>query len=307
MSRELADVLARYRAEMTVAGRSALTLRIMDRTIADLHKFAGASDIRLITKDLIARYADHVGRDLQLQPRGKAEWMGRVKLFFRWAAGSGLILGDPGASLKLPLIRGRKFPPYLSREEIAALLDGIPTDTPEGLRDRAICELLYSTGLRSAEARRLTLSDINCADGTVTVLLGKGKKDRVVPIGRLALHWVDRYLQQVRGLHPGLLFYNLGSGQQLPRWQLKEIVLERARAAGIGKRCLPRTFRHSFAIHMLEGGASIRHIQAMMGHVSLKTTQRYTQIVPTELKRIHRAAHPAERRAGAFPAVDPIK
>jgi integrase/recombinase XerD len=229
----------------------------------------------------------------------------RLKVFFRWAAGAGLLLSDPAAALELPKKRKRKHPPYLSQKEMAALLDSIPTQTRQSIRDRATLELLYSTGLRTAELCRLTLSDINFADGTVRVLLGKGGKDRIVPAGKLALSYVDRYLQQARGLWPGPLFAHLQTPKGISGRYLARIIRNAADAAGIRKRCTPRTFRHSFAIHLLERGAGIAHIGAMMGHADLSTTQIYTNIVKAELKRAHLAAHPAERSRCALMTPDP--
>lgn len=306
VSYDLREILERFIAERSAAGRSPLTLAMYERTIRELCKHSRCEDIRLISPERITSYVDQ----LMQRPLGiteKAYWIARLKIFFRWAVDQGLILADPTGRLKLPASKRKKFPPYVTQMEVAHLLDSIPNKTAEDLRDLAALELLYSTGLRSAEFCRLTLNDINFADETVTVLFGKGKKDRVVPIGRTALVALDRYIQQVRGVNAsGPLFYHLQTFEPLKGWQLqRQIIVPRAQAAHIEKRCTAKTFRHSFAIHLLENGASIRHIQAMLGHSDLRTTQKYTDIVPAELKRAHLAAHPSEHRRGRFAAADP--
>jgi integrase/recombinase XerD len=229
----------------------------------------------------------------------------RLKVFFRWAAVAGFLLSDPAAGLDLPKKRKRKHPPYLSQKEMAALLDSISVEEPEGLRNRATLELLYSTGLRTAELCRLNLSDINFADKSVSVLMGKGGKDRIVPVGKMALYYLDRYLGEIRGLWPGPLFSHLQTPKGISGRYLARIIRNAAKSTGIRKHCTPRNFRHSFAIHLLERGAGIAHIGAMMGHADLSTTQIYTNIVKAELKRAHATCHPAERRKAALAGVDP--
>jgi integrase/recombinase XerD len=138
--------------------------------------------------------------------------------------------------------------------------------------------------------------------------MSKGKKDRMVPVGRVALEWIDRYVKEVHGLRLSVpLFYHLGNGNPLQPWFLRYLVAKYRNKARIRKRCFPQNFRHSFAIHLLEGGASIRHIQAMLGHADLRTTQKYTRIVPEELKRAHLRAHPSERGKHRLPQVDPVR
>jgi integrase/recombinase XerD len=132
----------------------------------------------------------------------------------------------------------------------------------------------------------------------------------MVPIGNVALHWIDRYVKEVHGLRTSEpLFYQPGGFNPIAGWFVAKIVCKYKSAAHLKNPCNIRSFRHSFAIHLLENGASIRHIQAMMGHASLKTTQKYTRIVPEELKRAHLRAHPAERRQGRLrlPKADPVR
>jgi len=264
-------------------------------------------DIRRISKDLLADYAKRIFA-YTFGSEEKRSWIARIKIFFCWCADQRIVFADPAAALQLPAARKRKLPVYLTQQEIARLLKIIPTGTAKGVRDRAVLEILYSSGLRGGEICRLTLADISFADGTIRVLMSKNKKDRMVPIGKVALSWLDRYIQQVHGLQQsGPLFCDLESGKPLQLWQLLRMVTKYRTAAHIEKPCNPRSFRHSFAIHLLENGASIRHIQAMMGHAFLTTTQKYTRIVPDELKRAHLRSHPAEKRYWKLPGADPVR
>lgn len=261
-----------------------------------------ANDVRDVDRQLIADYRKHVLSLKKYSLDYRAGMLIDVRSFFRWLSGEGLILGDPTSTLTLPKMSGRTLPPYLSQEEVKRLIEAAQTDCPRGLRDRAILETLYSTGMRQAELRRLAIADINFADGLVRVIQGKGSKDRMVPIGSVALRWIDRYMKEVRG--PGAggpLFRNLETTHPLTSNQIKGI-LERAKEkAGIKTRIYPHLLRHTFGVHMLEGGADIRLIQAMMGHEHLCTTQIYTLVVPFQLRKAHAESHPAEKRREKLP------
>jgi integrase/recombinase XerD len=162
-------------------------------------------------------------------------------------------------------------------------------------------ELLYSTGIRAGELARLSQGDVNFQDGALRVLCGKGAKDRVVPIGKVALHWTAKYLNSRGRLNPNASLFAIKD------WFLHEMIRRYAKAAGIKKKITPHTFRHSFAVHLLENGADIRHIQAMLGHNHLFTTQRYTRVVPLQLQRAHRKSHPSERRSRKFENAKPTQ
>jgi integrase/recombinase XerD len=177
--------------------------------------------------------------------------------------------------------------------------------TPLGLRDRAILEVLYSTGIRNAELRALQLYDLDLDRGLLRINEGKNAKDRVVPLGRAACNYLREYLTEAR---PRLLKARGAEAttEQLvflsrtgrPLWTLGVIypIRKHARRAGIEKTITPHTLRHTFATHMLQGRADIRHIQAMLGHASVATTQIYTRVEVTDLKAVHRRCHPRERR-----------
>jgi len=307
----LSSFAERFLAELQTAGRSTSTLEkyklVFTHLAAFLCEQVASDDIRSIRKERLAAYGETV-MQITADSDYKATWLSRLKIFFRWALACGLILSDPAATLAKPAAKKRKHPAYLSKEETANLLDGIATNTHEGIRDRALMELMYSSGLRAPEVRKLTVNEINFAEHTVTVIKGKGGKDRIVPVGKIALWYLDHYLQTVRGFaRPGPLFYNLHSGKPMARWYLRDIFAKHKQKAGIKKKCHAGIFRHSFAIHLLEGGAGIRYIAEMMGHAKLRTTQIYTQIIPKELKRVHQKSHPSERRRCRLPQVKPTR
>lgn len=198
--------------------------------------------------------------------------------FVRYLAREGATLRDESAALDLGK-RPKSFRRPPSREAIARLL-AAPGETPTGLRDRALCELLYSTGLRRAEACALDLCDVDRAEGTARVRQGKGGKDRVVPIGRKALESLALYLQKGRPLQrPQCPALFLGQwGQRLSPKSVNAIFQQCCQRAEIEPPITPHLLRHAFATHLLENGADIRHVQAMLGHSWIGTTQVYTHV-----------------------------
>ncbi len=221
-----------------------------------------------------------------------------VKIFFAWLARHDLVLVDSFERIEVPK-RQRTLPAYLTQAEVQTLLESTSTQDPADLRDRAVLETLYSSGLRVGELVRLDLPDVDLSRGLVLVRQGKGKKDRVVPLGRIAATLITRYIGTARvpaPSHARALFVN-DFGQRLTQDAIRKGVLAPALCrAGIAKHVTPHVLRHSCAIHLLENGASVRYIQALLGHAKLATTQRYLVVIPTKLKAIHRASHPAERQ-----------
>ncbi|MBM7414468.1 MULTISPECIES: site-specific tyrosine recombinase XerD [Nocardiaceae] len=222
-----------------------------------------------------------------------------VRGVHRFALAEGIVDVDVAAGVKPPA-PGRRLPKSLSVEQVFALLDAVAgeaADTPRGLRDRALLELLYSTGARISEAVGLDVDDID-SDSRSVVLHGKGGKERIVPIGRPALDAVDAYL--VRG-RPALvsqgtpaLLLNVRGGRlsRQSAWQVLQTAAERA---GIGASVSPHTLRHSFATHLLDGGADVRVVQELLGHASVTTTQIYTLVTVTTLREVWAEAHPRAR------------
>jgi integrase/recombinase XerC len=207
---------------------------------------------------------------------------------YRFLARRELVATNPArqlASRRLP----RRLPSVLPKDESKELLDAPAEDTLAGRRDRALLELLYASGLRVAECCGLDLEDVDRRHGSVRVM-GKGSKERVVPVGEIALEALEAYLDRRGGGH-GPLFRN-ARGTRLSTRSVHSIVRRRARAAGLARRVTPHTFRHTFATHLLGEGADLRFIQELLGHSRLSTTQRYTHVSPEHLMKVYDAAHP---------------
>jgi integrase/recombinase XerD len=220
-----------------------------------------------------------------------------VKGFLRWCVRRGVLPWSPGAELALPR-RDQALPrAVLSAREVDAVLAMPNLRTPWGLRDRAVLETLYSSGLRRNELVRLRVIDLDPPRRWLWIRRGKGGRDRVVPIGRRALHWVTRYVGEVRprwggGSDAGVLFLTSRGGPLTPG-RLSERVTRYVTAAAVGKRGSCHLFRHTMATLMLEGGADIRWIQAMLGHAQLSTTALYARVAIGQLQQVHARTHPA--------------
>jgi len=255
-----------------------------------------------VTKPLLERYQRHLyhlkkrdGNPLSF--RTQYARLVPVKSLFKWLCRCNRLLFDPASGIELPKWDKRLPRHVLTASEAESVLDQANAATSLGLRDRALLETLYSTGMRRAELTNLRLYDIDRERGTIMVRQGKGKKDRMLPIGERALAWIEKYLAESRPLlasppDDGRLWLN-AIGEPLIPSGVGEIVRNYVTAADIGKLGSCHMFRHTCATLMLEGGADIRYIQAMLGHASLETTEIYTQVSIRKLKEIHRATHPA--------------
>jgi integrase/recombinase XerD len=267
-------------------------------------QYAGLRDPREITREMVTAYqmclyqmTSRFGKRLSVNTQ--YNWMGAILWFLRWSAQQEKILINPGASIQLPR-RPKRIPSnYLSLKEMQKLLRAPDLSTHTGLRNRAILEVLYSTGMRSGELRALKLEDLNLQDGWITVRAGKGAKDRVVPIGKAAMHFTTTYLEKTR---PKLIHDKKHSiifvsqyGTPLGYESLNQIVQKTAKTAGIKRKVTPHALRHTCATLMLRGKADIRHIQELLGHSSLSSTQIYTRVEIGDLKKVHAKCHPRER------------
>jgi len=253
----------RFLAEEKIGGWEAADTRAVRAHLARLHQ-------RRLSKATIARK------------------LAAVRSCFRFLARRGSLDGNPARQVRSPRL-GRKLPSFLPKDEATALLDAAPEPSAGGARDRALLELLYASGLRVAECCGLDLDDLDEGRRTVRVL-GKGDKERVVPVGDTALEALAAYLA-MRGRRRGPIFLNARGGRLTAR-RAHRIVRRRARRAGLTQRVTPHTLRHSFATHMLGEGADLRLIQELLGHSRLSTTQRYTHVSPEHLMRVYDRAHP---------------
>jgi integrase/recombinase XerD len=230
-----------------------------------------------------------------------ARTLSTVRTFHRFAVREGIVDDDPTAGVVRPHLP-RALPHPLTVEEVTAIIDAPRTEHPAGLRDRAIVELLYGAGLRISELTGLDVDDLDPDAGSVRVL-GKGGKEREVPFGRIAGEAVDAYLTRGRPALAGprsraALFLNARGGR-LTRQSCSRLLEVHARAAGIRRRVTPHDLRHSFATHLLEGGADVRVVQELLGHASVATTQIYTLVTAEHLRSAYYTAHPRARSFGA--------
>jgi integrase/recombinase XerD len=267
-----------------------------------------------ITRPILERYQRHLflyrkagGQPLAASSQGMR--VGAIRAWFKWLVRNRRILSNPASDLDLPR-KGQSLPKHiLTAAEAERVLAMPDLGTTAGVRDRTMLELLYSTGMRRLELLHLQVFDVDHDRGTVMIRQGKGKKDRVVPVGDRALAWVARYRDAVRPglagpLDDGTLFVNrYGTGLH-PEWVTRMVRLY-VEASGVGKRGSCHLFRHTCATLMLEGGAEVRFIQAMLGHARLDTTQIYTQVSIRKLKDIHTATHPARLVRQASAAAEP--
>jgi integrase/recombinase XerD len=222
-----------------------------------------------------------------------------VRGYFKWLTRQNVLLSNPASELELPRLE-KRLPRYvLTAEEAERVIEQPDIREPLGVRDRAMLEVLYSTGIRRMEVVGLSLYALDADRGTLMIRLGKGKKDRMVPIGERAIGWLEKYLYRVRpalvtGPDEGTLFLtNLGESFSPNR--LTQLVRNYVDAAELAKRGACHLFRHTCATLMLENGADIRYIQEMLGHAELSTTQIYTQVSIRKLKQVHQATHPGAR------------
>jgi integrase/recombinase XerD len=227
--------------------------------------------------------------------RSVARALSSIRGFHRHLVGVGASPADPTHGVEGPKI-GRHLPDVLAVHEIEALLAAVDTDRPLGVRDRAMFEVAYGAGLRVSELLTLALQNLFFDEGYI-VCMGKGSKERIIPVGGMAIAWTDRYRREVR---PALLrkapptdvlFLN-ARGRPLSRMGFWKILQGAVALAGIRERVKPHTLRHSFATHLLEGGADLRAVQEMLGHSDISTTQIYTSVDREYLKEVHRSFHP---------------
>ena len=230
----------------------------------------------------------------KLSPRTVVRNLVVIRTFVRFLIQEGKLSINPVEGIESPVM-ARTLPEILTIQEVERLIEQPKSQTVLGMRDRAMLEALYATGMRVSELVRLPLNQLHLEGGYV-VLYGKGSKERVVPLSREALKWLASYLQTGRGkLLKGrdspLLFIGR-SGKGLTRQQFWKVMKTYGRRAGIGKRITPHLFRHSFASHLLERGADLRSVQMMLGHSDISTTQIYTHVSGERLKKIHQRHHP---------------
>lgn len=228
------------------------------------------------------------------RPRSAARQLSSIRRYYRHLVAQGALHDDPSARIEMPRL-GRPLPKSLTESEVERLLDAPRAGEPLGLRDRAMLEVLYSSGLRVSELVQLRLDQLSLRQGLVRVV-GKGDRERLVPLGEEAVGWLERFLREGR---PDILRGRLGDhvfptrrGDHMTRQAFWHLVKRYAAIAGITAPLSPHTLRHAFATHLLNHGADLRAVQMLLGHSDLSTTQIYTHVARERLKQVHAAHHP---------------
>jgi len=264
---------------------------------AKYRNFLISSEIQtasVVSEEHINKFLAELHRG-NLSPRSTARTLSTIRGFHRYLLGEEEVSDDPTQIIDSPK-QEKKLPDVLSIVEVNEILKKPDTSNRLGIRDRAILETLYATGIRVSELVNLKQSNLMIEDGLILVY-GKGSKERLVPIGRPARQWIEEYQKQSRvhlvksGMSQDILFLNI-RGMKLTRDMIRKLVEKYSLAARINKKVHPHTFRHSFATHLLEGGADLRVVQEMLGHADISTTQIYTHIDREYLKEVHRTFHP---------------
>ncbi len=285
-----ANTLQAYRADLR------RYLAFLDRR--DIHR-PEEVDEAAIRSFLASLSASTYGDDERAYTaRSVARTLSAVRSFHRFLLRERTTSRDPAAGVRQPKLP-RALPHPITVDEVARLLDAPREGSPAGLRDRALLELLYGSGLRVSELVGLDVDDVDLEEGAVRVM-GKGGKEREVPVGRFGREAVEAWLGRARpgfatGLSRGALFLNQRGGR-LSRQSVNRILASHARSAGIERRVTPHTLRHSFATHLLEGGADVRVVQELLGHASVATTQIYTLLTEEHLREVYYTSHPRARR-----------
>ena len=217
-----------------------------------------------------------------------------IRVFMRFLTEESILSANPAEEIESPKT-AKTLPEILSLEEVETLLEQPDTQIPQGMRDRAMLEMLYATGMRVSELTQLQVNHVHLEAGYV-LIYGKGSKERIVPIGNEAMKWAQRYMGETRERllkkkESPFLFVNR-SGKPMSRQYFWKSIKAYGRRAGIRKRIAPHLLRHSFASHLLERGADLRSVQLMLGHVDISTTQIYTHVTGERLKKIHQRYHP---------------
>lgn len=307
MTHELLLWQSRFSEYLAMRGTSPRTLETYRTELVHFFAFLdenGVESLTELTRDHLEGYRTHLfyqrtraGRNLALSTQQVR--LQAVRRFAKFLAHERYHLMDVGLHIELPS-RQQTLPRVILTEiEAARLMEAPDVTKAMGLRDRALLELLYGTGIRNSELIGLRLEHLDLARRLVHVVQGKGRKDRVVPLGDEAQAWLEEYLARARGqlLHRGehLLVFVTYFGGPIEREDLAAIVARCGQRAGLEKHVTPHVLRHSCATHMLKRGAGLRHLQVMLGHSSADTTQRYTRVEPSDLRKVLRRCHPRER------------
>ncbi|MBV9759153.1 MAG: site-specific tyrosine recombinase XerD [Acidobacteriaceae bacterium] len=278
-------------------GLAANSLESYGRDLAQFGRFVGAAAPGSISLETLRGYVDHL-RQAGLSNRSIARQVTTIRGLFGFLVEEGEVGANPAELLSAPKV-GSALPKYLDHGNVDRLLEAPAEEKRVGLRDRAMLDLLYATGLRVSELIKVRVSDLEELEGTLRVI-GKGNKQRLVPVGREALASVDRYLREERprilkGRVSPYLFVT-GRGTAMTRQGFWKLLRGHGKTAGIFRKLSPHVLRHTFATHLLEGGADLRSVQSMLGHADIGTTQIYTHVLRSRLQQTVEQHHPRSQR-----------
>ena len=307
----LPNAVRRYLNAMVASDRSPHTVRGAKSALKELVAFLDSVDVSQIERidhDALLRYREALSwrltdKGTPLSARSQSELLGHLRAFCRWMVAQDWLVADPSKRIPNPRKPQQLPKAILDESEVQHILAQPDLHTAAGYRDRVILEVLYSSAIRREEVAHLQLDDVDTEHGFLIVREGKNRKDRAVPIGAGVCALLESYIAGVRADWIGAgkdrhLFLNR-FGQGMGPNAVWHVVRKYCRAAGIDRAVSTHTFRHSCATHMLRAGAPIRHLQEMLGHASIETTQVYTRLTITDLKAVHRRFHPRERDAEA--------
>jgi len=316
-SPSLPSLLSSYLLSLQHRGLAAGTIALRRMVLMQLAGWLlrqGIPDVRRVTPEDLHRYQVHLAtaedrrfkaaKGKRLSRITRSDRMRHVRASFGWLVRHEVLLADPtlGCLVNRP---PAALPFVLSEDQVRRLIEAPDPGTSIGIRDRAILELLYSTGLRRAELTALDVGDVDLAEGLVHVRSGKGGKARIVPLGARAARALSKYLANVRPLwqrFPGAraLFFAAErcgqTGQRLSRATIWLVVKRAAKSAGLPSKVAPHALRHAVATHLLRAGADVRHVQELLGHAQVSTTEIYTHVAISDLRAVHARTHPRGRR-----------
>jgi len=284
MSHPIPKFLTYLEVEKNYSDHTILNYRI---DLDEFYDFLNGQALEAVDYSVLRRYVAHI-RQKNLKPRSVARKLSSLRSFFKYLHRQGVINKNPATLLMTPKL-DKKLPNFLSENETTTLIETPKTDDISDLRDRAIFETLYSTGIRVSELVGLNENSVDMI-GNVVRVMGKGKKERIVPIGEKALEAIRTYCQS-RPIKNSALFLNK-SGQRISTRSIRNIINKHIHQTSILKKVSPHAIRHSFATHLLNRGADLRSVQELLGHQNLSTTQIYTHLTTEKLKSVYDQAHP---------------
>jgi integrase/recombinase XerC len=261
--------------------------------LEQLFDFLGETDLSAVDHQVLRQFLAHLMK-LKVRKSSIARKLSAIRSFFKYLNREGVLTKDPARLVATPR-QEKRLPALLTVDDAQRLMEAAKGDDDSGFRDRAVLETLYSTGVRAGELIGINHEDINRHDRLIRIR-GKGRKERIVPVGKRALEAIDAYSAQKSGRASSSAVFTNASGKRLTARTVQRILGNYRKKLGLPQKASPHTLRHSFATHMLESGADLRAIQELLGHASLSTTQRYTHVNLDSLMETYDKAHPRARK-----------